>query len=197
MSESLVGDTSKNAVSQYAEKNRDREVLTKQVNAGQQTVVATEPSQRDDGSREVIIKPADQRPRASQSDVPFRKRSRIHSRWETLFQLLVGWYYALGLRIVLSEGSSCFHRIGLRWRTRRDPLWDEEVNRSCPRLSLTADESRNERSCCTLSIQALTAQRPWMSLGDIELFLQGWFQAQRLLCRTPDSEHRTADQQDP
>jgi hypothetical protein len=44
MSNSLAGDTSKTAVSQYAETNKRRAVLTKQVKAGQQTVVATEPS---------------------------------------------------------------------------------------------------------------------------------------------------------
>jgi hypothetical protein len=54
MSDSFVGDTENIAVSQCAERNKQREVLTKQVNAGQQTVVATEPSQRDGGSLEAI-----------------------------------------------------------------------------------------------------------------------------------------------
>jgi hypothetical protein len=54
MPESLRGDTSKIAVSQYADTNAQRDVLTKQVNAGQQTVAATEPSNRDGGSREDI-----------------------------------------------------------------------------------------------------------------------------------------------
>ena len=54
MSKSLFGDTSKTAVSQYAVMKRQRDVLTKQVKAGQQTVVATEPKIRDGGSRELI-----------------------------------------------------------------------------------------------------------------------------------------------
>jgi hypothetical protein len=54
MSRSLDGDTSKTAVSQYAETNKQRAVLTKQVNPGQETVVATEPNRREGGSRDVI-----------------------------------------------------------------------------------------------------------------------------------------------
>src|SRR5882762_3744171 len=55
MSKSFVGETSKTAVSQYAETNKQRDVLTKEVKAGQQTVAATAPRRRDGGSREVII----------------------------------------------------------------------------------------------------------------------------------------------
>ncbi len=54
MFKSFEADTSKTAVSQCAETNRQRDVLTKQVKAGQQTVVATEPRRRDGGNRDVI-----------------------------------------------------------------------------------------------------------------------------------------------
>src|SRR5260370_13404646 len=53
MSRSFVGETSKTAVSQRAVTNKRREVLTKQVKAGQQTVVTTEPRRRDGGNRDV------------------------------------------------------------------------------------------------------------------------------------------------
>lgn len=56
MSKSSVGDTSKIAVSQRAVTNNERAVLTKQVNAGQQMVVAIEPSSRDGGCLAVIMK---------------------------------------------------------------------------------------------------------------------------------------------
>jgi hypothetical protein len=55
MPKSFVGDISKTAVSQRAVTNKRRAVLTKQVNAGQQIVVATEPSNRDGGSFDVIM----------------------------------------------------------------------------------------------------------------------------------------------
>src|ERR1700732_5051398 len=54
MSKSFLGEISKIAVSQCAVTNKRRDVLTKQVKAGQQTVVATEPSRRDGWNRDVI-----------------------------------------------------------------------------------------------------------------------------------------------
>lgn len=54
MSKSFLGETSKTAVSQCAVTNKRRDVLTKQLKAGQQTVVATEPRMRDGGNLDVI-----------------------------------------------------------------------------------------------------------------------------------------------
>src|SRR5208283_3913563 len=51
----FVGETKKTAVSQRAVTNSTREVLTKHLKAGQETVVATEPKNRDGGSLDVII----------------------------------------------------------------------------------------------------------------------------------------------
>ena len=54
MSKAFVGDSSKTAVSQRAVTNKEREVLTKHVKAGQEMVAATEPNRRDGGSLDVI-----------------------------------------------------------------------------------------------------------------------------------------------
>ncbi len=54
MSESFDEEISNTAVSQCAVTNAHRAVLTKQVNAGQEIVVATEPSHRDGGSLDAI-----------------------------------------------------------------------------------------------------------------------------------------------
>jgi len=131
---------------------------------------------------------------SSQSGAPFRKRCRVHSKWEILFQRLYSLYRTVGLQIILSEGRSCLGRIQLRWKTRRDPLLYQEVRRSCPVLVLNADESRIEMNPYTRGIETLNENRPWLSLGDIEIYLQGWFAAQAVLCRNVNSEHQTTEQ---
>src|SRR5271165_2766561 len=54
MSNSFAGETKKTAVSQRAVTSNTRDVLTKQVKAGQETVVATEPKKRDGGNLDTI-----------------------------------------------------------------------------------------------------------------------------------------------
>src|SRR5271157_5356956 len=54
MSSSFAGETKKIAVSQCEVTNNTREVLTKHLKAGQETVAATEPRKRDGGSLETI-----------------------------------------------------------------------------------------------------------------------------------------------
>jgi hypothetical protein len=104
----------------------------------------------------------------------------------------VDWSYAVGLQLVLSEGMSCWGRIRLRWQTRRDPLLWREVKARVPQICLGDSENQNESGVCSAGTQTLIDQRPWMSLGDIELFLQGWFQAQRCLYRIDDIAHQKA-----
>jgi hypothetical protein len=133
----------------------------------------------------------------SQSDARYRSRFHHPTMRQTLARHLRYWFHTLGLQIVLTEGISCLGRIRLQWQTRRDPLLYRKVMECVPPLFLSGDDSRNENYACTLGIQALENQRPWMSLGDIELYLQGWFQAQRFPCRTASSEHRISDLEDP
>jgi hypothetical protein len=58
MAESFPGATANTAVSQEAVTNKRRDVLTKQANAGQETVVASELKRRDGGSLDVIMEPS-------------------------------------------------------------------------------------------------------------------------------------------
>lgn len=110
---------------------------------------------------------------------------------EILVQHLVDLSYAVGLQLVFQEGRSCWGRIRHGWRTRCDPLLWQEVKARVPQIAFDDYGNQNENSLCSAGTQALIEKRPWMSLADIELFLQGWFQAQRCLCRTANIEHQT------
>lgn len=105
---------------------------------------------------------------------------------------LLSYRYA-GWPIVRSELHSCLHRIGLRWKTKSSVLLFEAVAESCPSLELSDHDSQIEMRPYIRGIQALCEDRPWMSLGDIELYLQGWFQAQRVLHGMKDTEPQSAE----
>jgi len=120
-----------------------------------------------------------------------RKRGQINSKCGFLLKAAVAWYRWVGLQIVFSEVCSCYHRIQLGWKTRCSHLSFEAVERSCPPLSLSAHDSRMEMQPYIRGIQALNAQRPWLSLGDSEIYLQGWFHARQVLCRTKDNGHQS------
>ena len=115
-----------------------------------------------------------------------RTKSQISSTFGFLLRPVVAWCRFAGLQIVLSGGRSCLGRIRLRWKTRSNPLLFEEVRLSIP--SLAVCDSQNETQSCSEGIQALSAQRPWMSLGDCEAYLQGWFQARQVLLYMRDME---------
>lgn len=126
-----------------------------------------------------------------------RKRCRGRSRWGTLVQSLAHWSHAAGLQIVVTEGMSCLGRIRLRWRTMRSSYRFQEVKKSLPCVNYGDCDNQNENCACSLGIEALIAQRPWMSLGDTELYLQGWFQALRWRACSGNIERRTENLETP
>jgi hypothetical protein len=88
------GDTSDTAVSQDAVTNKQRDVLIKQVNAGQQTVVATAPKRRDGGSLDVIT-------------TPFRMEESMYKVAEQIHKLLADYCAETGSE----ESATCSLRI--------------------------------------------------------------------------------------
>ena len=92
------------------------------------------------------------------------------------------------LRLVLRGLRSCYHRIQFERRL-SGTLRDDAVRQSVPLVPCS--DSRNEMQFCTRSIQSLEQARPYMTLADAELFLQGWFQASRWYAHL-DSESRKA-----
>ena len=119
---------------------------------------------------------------------------RFHrvSTWASLRGTVLSWFHVVGVRPVLLEICSCYHRILLR-RKIGSSLSPEVV-----RLSLPSPEpdsgsaSRSETQSCIQGIQALSKERPWLTLPDIELFLQGWFGAERCVQGNLDSRENTS-----
>jgi hypothetical protein len=119
-------------------------------------------------------------------------RDCILSPRHPMFSVLAGriqrFYRGSLLRLVLRALGSCYHRIRFE-RSLRGTLRDDAVRRSVPLVPCS--DSRNEMQFCTRSIQSLERVRPYMTLADGELFLQGWFQAARWYAHL-DSESRKA-----
>ena len=110
-----------------------------------------------------------------------RARIRFHpvSKWTSLQCTVLSWFHAVGVRPVLLEICSCYHRILLR-RKIGSSLSPEAVRQSLPSPATGCDSaSQIGRHSCIEGIQALQKERPWLPLPDIELFLQGWFGAER------------------
>lgn len=108
------------------------------------------------------------------SDAPLHTKFHPASILESLRDRIGLWCHQVGLQLVLYESRSCLHRIRQVWKN-RTVLPFETVAGSLP--TLDGSDSRIERQPYIVGIQALERERPWLSLGDCELFLQGWFQA--------------------
>jgi len=173
MSTSFAGETKKMPVSQCAVTNRQRAVLTKQVKAGQQTVLATEPRMRDGGKRFVIISGSPTRESQPTRNTVRRvfaaKLSLLHGSFQV-------WFHYSLLRLILTESHSAYRRI-LSERCKRMALNYAEVQESLPQIACSG--SRNERQFCSASIRTLSAERPYLTLGDLRLFVAGFLQAER------------------
>lgn len=102
--------------------------------------------------------------------------------------ILRSWRGSL-LRLVLRALHNCYRRMGFE-RSLRGTLRFDAVRRSIPQVPCSG--SRNEMQFCTRSIQSLERVRPYMTLADDELFLQGWFQASRWYAHL-DSESRKSE----
>jgi hypothetical protein len=123
-------------------------------------------------------------------DVRWRILPVKRSTSSTLVERLHRSYRGSLLRLVLRGLCSCYHRMRFE-RSLRGTLRDDAVRRSVPLVPCS--DSRNEMQFCTRSIQSLERVRPYMTLADGELFLQGWFQAARWYAHL-DSESRKAQQ---
>jgi hypothetical protein len=57
-----------------------------------------------------------------------------------------------------------------------------EIRQSLPQVSFA--DSRNEMGFCNTSIQTLSEARPYVTLADLRLFVEGWFLAKRWYTHT-------------
>src|SRR5450631_1571664 len=131
---------------------------------------------------------------ASQSakpDIRVRTLSQKRSIFSSLAQWILGSYRGSLLRLALRGLSSYCHRMDFE-RSLRGTLRFDVVRQSIPQVPCSG--SRNEMQFCTRSIQSLERVRPYMSLADAELFLQGWFQASRWYAHL-GSEPRRSEQE--
>jgi hypothetical protein len=189
MSESLVGDSSKTAVSQYAETNRQRAVLTKQANPGQETVVATEPSKREAGSRDVIT--------AGPScdlelDVHLDMSSLPTTKWRTPLAVLRRWYWRSRLRALLPELRSLRHRMELVLEIH---AWEHLGYREpLPSVFVWAEtlEAKNATRAYMRYTEQLLARFPFLTIVDLSLVEQGWMAGWELGCRNCNAQSQSS-----
>jgi hypothetical protein len=114
--------------------------------------------------------------RGARSGAPRRTRFHPASILGSLLGTAHLWCHRRGLALVLSESRSLLHRIRRQWKTRMEIRF-QEVQASVPDFVDYA--FHNERQPYILGIRTLELSRPYLSAGDVELFLQGWFQAER------------------
>jgi hypothetical protein len=91
-----------------------------------------------------------------------------------------------GLRLIVSQLRSCYHSIQSQKKTGQILDFDC-VRASLPPLSRDDDPAnRIDRHSYIAGIRALERERPWLTLADYELFLQGWFQADACIHHNAD-----------
>ncbi len=122
--------------------------------------------------------------------IRFRILPRRYPSWSFHRERTRRWYQRSVVRLAIRCLCSCYHRMAFE-RSSRGTLRDDAVRRSVPLVPCS--DSRNEMQFCTRSIQSLEQARPYITLADAELFLQGWFQAARWYAHL-DSESRKARQ---
>ena len=168
---SFLGETSKTAVSHCAVTNKRRDVLTKQVKAGQETVVATEPNKRDGGSRDLInVQPS--------YDLEARVLLDTSSLPTTSQLSLVGalrrWYWCSVLRLLLAEFCSLPHRIAVALEMR---AWELRGYRGLCRTgfaSALVPQSQRCRRAYIRYMQQLQTDRPALTIFDRLLAENAW-----------------------
>jgi hypothetical protein len=102
--------------------------------------------------------------------------SQTHPIFVSLREWIRRSYRGSLLRLAICGLRSCYHRIHFE-RSLRGTLRFDGVRRSIPQVPCS--DSRNEMQFCSRGIQSLELARPYMTIADAELFLQGWFQATR------------------
>jgi hypothetical protein len=106
--------------------------------------------------------------------------------YEGLLGVVLRSFHFSILRQVLLETRSLIHRIS--WsRCRRTALDFAEVRQSLPQVSCS--RSRNETQYCTASIEKLSEERPYLTLSDYRLLVEGFFLAEKWFLHT-GMEHR-------
>lgn len=104
-----------------------------------------------------------------------------------LRETLRWWDWGSGLRSLAREIGSCYQRIRLTRKNKwGDGLLFDRVCQSLPPLPECGDLAGTQS--CIAGIQKLEESRPYLTTADVELFLQGWFQAERSFRRTQDRE---------
>jgi hypothetical protein len=183
MSKLLGGDTSKTAVSQCAETNRQRDVLTKQVKAGQQTVVATEPRRREGGSLEEINGQPSYDPK---SGVQLDTLSLPKSSQRSPLARLRRWYFGSVLRLLIQEFRSLPPRMARSIEIRSS--WHQAVSGSVP-LEIepfSVDGCHSCRRAYSLDMRRLEAAYPFLSIFDLQVATQMYLAGARrapCICR--------------
>jgi hypothetical protein len=127
---------------------------------------------------------------AAKPETRFYILRQRHSRFSSLREGILRWYRGSLLRLVLRGLRSSYHRIQFE-RSINGTLRFAAVRQSVPQVRCS--DSRKEMQFCSRSIQSLEQDRPYPTLGDAELFLQGWFQAARWYAHL-DSEARKSEQ---
>src|ERR1017187_9700155 len=108
------------------------------------------------------------------SRIVFRRDSTA-SLWKTV----LSWCQRFVLLPVPREIRSLYHRIVLEKRT-GTVLPYQAVQQSLPRLEVCDPPVEPP---CSYGIRALAKERPWLTIADCELFLQGWFQSEQYRAR--------------
>jgi hypothetical protein len=120
---------------------------------------------------------------------PLRSKYHPLSMMAALRLSVLWWFRVVGLRLLQLELRSLRFRIQQQWKRRLDALYFEAVRETVP--PLCACESPIESNSYIAGIRTLRVVRPWLTLYDYELFLQGWFQAEKCASRIGDTEsHR-------
>ena len=116
-------------------------------------------------------------------------RSKFHpsSILSSLHSTALRWFPVRELRLVLSEIRNCYHRIVWQSETRHILRFDL-VEEGLPVLQLREHASPTEKPSYIEGIQALERERPWLTLVDFELYVQGWLQAEKCLRHSTDTQ---------
>jgi hypothetical protein len=126
------------------------------------------------------------------SDGLRHSKHRQHPIRDALQEIALRWCRVAGLRLFLLELRNFRCRNRQQREYRKAGLVFEAVRQKVP--SLFDCDSCRESNTYIAGIRALRAVRPWLTVVDCELFLQGWFQAERCSTRTLGTAQHTKAQ---
>lgn len=128
---------------------------------------------------------------AAVPDVPLSIESVKYSKNPSLLSIALLLFRARGRKVALPELYGCYRRILLILQKGWDisGLEYEAVRRSLPQVEFVSCPT--EIHACSKSIRTLEKDRPFLGIGDVELFEQGWFQAIEYRNHISGNESRT------